>query len=184
MGMFDTIILSSPVECPVCGSFINYVQTKKLHRLLLNFRVGDIVTDDEKIAVLDEDLYCDKCHKMTGKIYIVIYHGIYIYSASTEKEADDIINKFDVLKLAKTLSKAKTKYYYEIEKIRTRLEDIIDYYSISLQDRAKRYLEPGRLSVTLMDLRFEELSKKDIMTDIKKLLNEINSLRAQDESIS
>ena len=68
MGMFDTIIVTKELKCPVCKSLLSTsFQTKDLDNLLTVLKEGESYKYDvKKIYAYD---YCYKCEQLIGQYF-------------------------------------------------------------------------------------------------------------------
>lgn len=96
MGLFDTVIFSSPVRCPECGHEIDNVQTKLFGSTLQEYRVGDVVEACPVLSgVMRESLYCPQCHTQNQAIYFSVWHTLLVGTSLDKEEAEARITHID-----------------------------------------------------------------------------------------
>jgi len=175
MGLYDTIILSTPINCVKCGNPIKKFQTKAFENALNSYRIGDVVNymcSSRVISgILEDGLYCRECESFDQLVYMVIYHMILIgvcgdkvkaHQKLREMNRADLIALYGALRQRKKLWKAKYK----------RLHYLVDSY--------RSYLHDGQIESTdLMDC----LQAKEVLTCIlKKVRQEKNQIDEREGS--
>lgn len=133
MGMFDTIKLDKPYECPICGKRIDSVQTKAFENTLEIYKVGDCISHAEDIRVVKEELFCDSCSTSAGiHVYFAVNRGILSGIATGLKEAKSLMNDLNLEKMILWYHDLYKRYIDErwkkIEYWRF-LEDLREWYS-------------------------------------------------------
>jgi hypothetical protein len=133
MGMFDTIKLDRPHECPICGKSIDSVQTKAFENTLEIYKVGDCISHAEDIRVVKEELFCDSCSTSAGiHVYFAVNRGILSGIATGLKEAKFLMNDLNLEKMVLWYHDLYKRYINERwKKIEYWhfLEDLREWYS-------------------------------------------------------
>jgi len=131
MGMFDTVNLDRPYECPNCGKGIDSVQTKAFERILEQYGVRDCISHADDIRIVKEELYCDACKELpAGYVYFAVNRGILVGIGSSLKEARGMLNDLNLEKIILWYHDlygryvgerdGKVEYYYFLDELRTR----------------------------------------------------------------
>ena len=133
MGMFDTIKLDRPHECPICGKSIDSVQTKAFENTLEIYKVGDCISHAEDIRVVKEELFCDSCSTSAGiHVYFAVNRGILSGIATGLKEAKSLMNDLNLEKMILWYHDLYKRYIDERWKKNEYwhfLEDLREWYS-------------------------------------------------------
>jgi len=170
MSMFDTFLLSEPVTCPNCGTLINSVQTKEFGKLLVSYHVGDPVSHENDTRIIKEDLFCEKCRSSNDSIYIVLFHGIYIGSSPSKQEATQLLNDTDAPSIIRELGKQSFYYRCKLDAVLHHLENIINYYSMHVEERVMKFLKPPENLTDMIEWsKYRNLKKTDILEDLENL---------------
>ena len=87
MGIFDTIELARPVNCPTCSKNITTTQTKVFDPFMFYYVVGDVVKQHIVSGIIEETLFCDKCgHLDDLEFYLIIKYHILIDTVVGNRE--------------------------------------------------------------------------------------------------
>jgi hypothetical protein len=88
MGMFDTIRLDPPLQCPECGADVAEVQTHHFGDIMAVYHIGSVVAESPVLTgVLKETFHCAACWKRDPErerqrenrlLYIGIWHSILV----------------------------------------------------------------------------------------------------------
>ena len=110
MGLFDTFICDPPVSCPNCGKKIESLQSKSFSNSLEVYRPGEIITGSNiHYGIVEEELFCYSCSNCKGysttKIFLIIWHNVYVGVKKDENKAYTILKSIDRINLLEWLEK-------------------------------------------------------------------------------
>lgn len=111
MGMFDTIHLTSPLVCPVCGGQENSYQTHAFDDVMANYRIGSRVGGRVLTGIVQERFWCFACHKAGNSaespVYLVVWHSILVGVEQDLASAEALLSAVDRLNLIGWLDEAQ-----------------------------------------------------------------------------
>ena len=131
MGLYDTLVLPSPIACKACGAAIASTQTKELGQSMSTYRVGDVVSwRPFATGVLTEELYCPQCHRFDQTIHVTIWHSLLtgFYPDLAQAEAELLqVDRADILNHLMGHQKRETEHRRTLHELIGVLEDYIGY---------------------------------------------------------
>jgi hypothetical protein len=141
LGLYDTIILPTPLSCDRCGSQKKKIQTHLFEKTLSEYEVGDILEGPVVSGILRESLFCFKCSKKFKKpdAFIIVKKHVFIDVVFNFEEAEDKLLEFGLTDLNE-LYQEQFKQKYNNKNALTRLKSLIRHY-ITLLDgnRGEKY---------------------------------------------
>jgi hypothetical protein len=172
MGMFDTIYFDKPYLCPNCRAKIESGQVKEFECILAYYHVKDCVSHAEDIRIVKSGLFCDKCSKFTGHVYIAVFRGILVGVADSLRAARDMVNDMNLEKLILWYHDLCKKYYGEVREnkdVLRFLRNVVDWFE---QDRHKKKKDKvtGRGDLPLIFDKEYLKGSKDPLEAIKRFL--------------
>jgi len=169
MGMFDTIKFRNPFSCEKCNAEIPKTQTKCFGNTLSEFAEGDFLNGGGVITgVTEEDLYCPSCNHHGRKIYIAIWHSLYVGSYDNYYEAERRITSMEKADLLDYIL-FQQKRYVRTARRYNEFYGIIRQFSEYIEDKEKFFNEKGILSIFHNRLK-EYIDGDDEKETLKRLL--------------
>lgn len=108
MGMFDTFILEPPIKCEKCGNEIRDFQSKHFGRLLETYKPGEIITGSHiHYGIIEESIYCDSCSNNNMKLFMMVWHNVYVGYEKDEQTAKKLLESIDRLNILEWLGKCQ-----------------------------------------------------------------------------
>lgn len=165
MGMFDVLITKNNVNCSKCNNpldLLEGIQTKLFDSTLEYFVSGDILfeTTDDKPMVCIEHEKCNHCNNYEN-IYIATKFGIYIELFSSNDEALEAINNFDLLKSYKNQVKTKNGFKDKFNWLTFSISELETYYE-SVKNKHSQFIRLSRL---------DDILDYDIFKSLRNLVN-------------
>lgn len=165
MGLYDTLIFNKALNYKKCNTKIDYAQTKNLSNTLSSYNEGDFINSFGVITgVIEENLFCRKCHNSEQKVYMAIWHYLYVGTYNNYDDANKRINSIEktdlldyILALQKELKRTRCKY-----NIFFNLVDQFSQYCINKKDFF------NRTNFNYSKIKLKEYKKKNNKNDILK----------------
>ena len=106
MGLFDTFILEPPIKCEKCGNEIRDFQSKHFGRLLETYKPGEIIAGSNiRYGIIEESIYCDSCSNNNMKLFMTVWHSVYVGYGKDEQAAKNLLESIDRLSILEWLGK-------------------------------------------------------------------------------
>ena len=110
--------------------------------MLNRYSIGDIIEYNPVVTgIIEDDLYCNQCHKDFMKVYITIWNslftGIYYDKETAEKNLLDV----DKTTLLNYILKNQNTYEFYRSKFNDLLHLLENYYEYINSDDKKKYVE-------------------------------------------
>lgn len=119
MGMFDTLHLDPPLNCPVCAAAVAEVQTHEFGDVMAVYHIGSVMPMSPILTgIVKETFFCDACWKQDPKreraresptLYIGIWHSILVTVGFQLAEVEQRLAGVDRLDLIGWLDQAQRK---------------------------------------------------------------------------
>lgn len=131
MGMFDTLKTKVTFVCPNCDYVMDFkegLQTKLFDNNLTYFIPGDILlTTEKKEHIYIELEQCDNCNQY-HQLFIATVHGIYIETFSSETDATNAIESFDIVTEYRKQNNLHLGFKSKFNRLRFQLSDVLSFY--------------------------------------------------------
>ena len=146
MGLFDTFLFDTPIECAECGKPIRSAQSKNFGSSLDTYQVGDAVRDcDIRLGIVKEQCYCDSCSGTNGakenSVWLVIWHGVYAGAYATYETAETRLNSIDRSTLLEWHSRHQTEKEEWRRRFRSFYGAIEEWHRYSVSEDKEKFLK-------------------------------------------
>ncbi|MHA1377604.1 MAG: hypothetical protein ACTSRG_04375 [Candidatus Helarchaeota archaeon] len=157
MGMFDTIILPTPIICDNCGVKITNYQTKKFGNCLEVYEVGDCIFENVVTGIVNEKLFCVDCLKILKNpdVYIIVKRHVLIGIGRDYETAEKLLQGFSGWDIYDFYHKLY-EWRCELERGFSRLTTLLKQYQeyICLSDDEVRKIKNDN---SLLDWKFSSI---------------------------